>query len=71
MPKNDTKEANEIRIALRASEAAKAIGISSRLLATLVAEKRVPHVRINSVLLFPLRELQEWLTSQIDNEDKP
>lgn len=59
------------RLALRASQAAKALGISPRLLATLVAEKRVPHVRINSVLLFPVRELQDWLTSQIGKEGKP
>lgn len=59
------------KLALRSREAAKAIGISPRLLATLVAEKRVPHIRINSVLLFPIRELQDWLTSQIGKEGHP
>lgn len=60
-----------VTLALRAREAAKALGISPRLLATLVAEKRIPHVRINSVILFPVRELQEWLRSQICKEGQP
>lgn len=60
-----------IVLALRAREAAKALGISPRLLATLVAQKRVPHVRVNKALIFPIRELQDWLTSQIGKEGKP
>lgn len=60
-----------VTLALRAREAAKALGISPRLLATLVAEKRVPHVRVNKALVFPVRELQEWLTSQIGKGGHP
>ena len=59
---------SRVTLALRTREAAKALGISPRLLATLVAEKRVPHVRVNKALIFPVRELQEWLTSQIGKE---
>lgn len=51
-------------LALRTPQAAKALGISPRLLAKLVAERRVPHVRINSVLVFPVPELQRWLSEQ-------
>lgn len=58
-------------LALRSREAARALGISERLLAKLVAEKRVPHVRVNSVLLFPVRELREWLTAQVVKEGQP
>ncbi len=60
-----------VTLALRARDAAKAISISERLLATLVAQKRVPHVRINSVLLFPVRELQDWLTAESAKGGKP
>lgn len=70
-PSGSPRERSETTLALRATQAARALGISPRLLATLVAEKRVPHVRINSVLLFPVRELQDWLTSQVSKEGKP
>lgn len=56
------------KLALRSREAAKAIGISPRLLATLVAQKRVPHVRINSVLVFPVADLARWLSEQASKE---
>lgn len=58
------------KLALRFREAAKAIGISERLLATLVAEKRVPHLRVNTVVLFPIRELQQWLTAEAAKEGR-
>lgn len=55
-------------LALRSREAARALSISERLLATLVAEKRIPHLRINSAVVFPIRELQDWLTAQVGKE---
>lgn len=58
------------KLALRAREAAKAIGISPRLLATLVAQKRIPHLYINRALVIPVRELQDWLTSEAAKEAK-
>ncbi len=71
MNKDHPGEASDIRIALRAREAAKALGISPRLLATLVAERRVPHVRVNKALIFPVRELQDWLTGETAKGGKP
>ncbi len=58
-------------LALRTREAAQALRISPRLLSTLVAEGRIPHVRVNSVLLFPVRELQDWLTAQSGTQVQP
>lgn len=55
-------------LALRAREAARAIGISPRLLATLVAEKRIPYARINSVIVFPVAHLARWLSEQASGE---
>jgi hypothetical protein len=51
-------------LALRAPAAAKALGISPRLLATLTAEHRVPHVRLNKAVVYPVADLQRWLTDQ-------
>lgn len=51
-------------LALRSSEAAKALGISPRLLATLVAQNRIPHVRINRAVVFPVADLTRWLSEQ-------
>lgn len=63
--------APSVKLALRSKDAAKAMGISERLLATLVAEDRIPFVRINTAVLFPIRELQDWLTAQTGKEGQP
>jgi excisionase family DNA binding protein len=53
------------RLALRVSEAAAALGISRRLLQSLVQEGRVPHVRLGRRVVFPVTVLQAWLDSNI------
>ena len=55
-------------LALRPREAAKALGISPRLLWQLTKDGHVPCVRVGSgkrrTVLYPLAELQAWLTRQ-------
>jgi excisionase family DNA binding protein len=55
-------------LALRPREAAKALGISPRLLWQLTHDGHVPCVRVGSgrrkTVLYPLAELQAWLTRQ-------
>jgi excisionase family DNA binding protein len=55
-------------LALRPREAAKALGISPRLLWQLTKDGRVPCVRVGGVkrhtVLYPLSELQAWLSQQ-------
>ncbi len=60
--------AKPLVLALRAPQAAKAIGISPRLLATLTAERRVPFVRINKAVVYPVLDLQRWLSEQAGRE---
>lgn len=60
--------ASGITLALRAPQAAKALGISPRLLATLTAQRRVPFARINTVVVYPLPELQRWLSDEAAKE---
>lgn len=49
------------RLALRAREAAAALGISERLLWDWTRGEGVPHVRIGNVVLYPVGEVRQWL----------
>jgi len=55
-------------LALRPREAAKALGISPRLLWQLTHDGHIPAVRVGNgkrrMVLYPLAELQAWLTRQ-------
>jgi excisionase family DNA binding protein len=55
-------------LALRPREAAKALGISPRLLWQLTKDGKVPCVRVGAgkrkTVLYPLADLQAWLTRQ-------
>jgi excisionase family DNA binding protein len=55
-------------LALRPREAAKALGISPRLLWQLTKDGHVPCVRVGSgkrrTVLYPLADLQAWLSRQ-------
>ena len=51
-------------LALRCADAAKALGISARTLWTLTDKGAVPHVRVGSAVLYPVKELTDWLTKQ-------
>ncbi len=54
-------------LALRPPQAAKALGIGVRKLWELTADQSsgIPHVRVGKVILYPVRDLQEWLTAQV------
>jgi excisionase family DNA binding protein len=52
------------RLALRPKEAAKALGISERLLWSKTNADEIPHTRIGKAILYPLPELQRWLSEQ-------
>jgi excisionase family DNA binding protein len=55
-------------LALRPRDAAKALGISPRLLWQLTKDGHIPCVRVGSgkrrTVLYPLTDLQKWLTQQ-------
>jgi excisionase family DNA binding protein len=59
-------------LALRPREAAKALGISPRLLWQLTHDGHVPCVRVGTgkrrTVLYPVSELQAWLTRQAEAE---
>ena len=49
------------KLALNATEAAAALGISRRLLWAETKAQNIPHVRLGSRVLYPLAELRAWL----------
>ena len=51
-------------LALRPREAAAALGISERTLWGLKAQGRIPFVQVGRVTLYPVRELEAWLTAR-------
>jgi excisionase family DNA binding protein len=57
-------------LALRPRDAAKALGISPRLLWQLTKDGRVPCVRVGSgkrkTVLYPLADLKAWLSQQAE-----
>lgn len=54
-----------VRLALRAPEAAKAIGISERSLWSLTHDGDIPHFRVGTSLLYPVDALRRWLDEQV------
>lgn len=55
-------------LALRSADAAEALNISPRLLSTLTSENRIPHFHIGRVVLYPVAELEKWLSEQVSKE---
>ncbi len=63
---NDRQLERTPRLALRPKEAAKAIGISERKLWELTADRTsgIPHWRCGKCILYPVRELADWLAAR-------
>ena len=57
-------------LALRPREAARAIGISERLLWSRTRAGEIPHVRVGRCVLYPVAALEQWLAEQV-GRDKP
>ncbi len=55
---------NPRRLALRPKEAAKALGIGERLLWSMTNQNLIPHVRLGKAVLYPVAELERWLSEQ-------
>ncbi len=56
------------KLALRPREASKALGIGERLLWQLTADGRIPYIKVGRCTLYPVRELQDWLTERAGTE---
>ena len=58
--------AEQPSLALRPKHAAKALGIGTRKLWELTADRTsgIPHFRLGKAVLYPVRELQDWLSDR-------
>jgi hypothetical protein len=54
------------RLALRPVEAAAALGISERKLRDLLP--RLPHVRLDGVVVLPVHQLRKWLADRAESQ---
>jgi len=52
------------RLALRPREAARALGISERLLWSKTTTNEIPHCRIGRAVLYPVDRLRRWLAER-------
>ncbi|MHC5023148.1 MAG: helix-turn-helix domain-containing protein [Planctomycetota bacterium] len=59
-------------LGLRPKDAAKALGISERKLWELTADRTsgIPHTRCGKTILYPVRELTEWLAQCAARDSK-
>lgn len=64
MQTTNTQRIETTKLTLSAKEAAKAIGISPRLLWTLTDKGDVPHVRIGRRIVYPVAAIKEWMNAQ-------
>jgi len=55
------------RLALSIPEAAKAVGVSERLLRELLPD--IPHCRLGNRVVIPVAPLDEWLRKQSEKEE--
>lgn len=53
-------------LALRAKEAAAALGIGQRLLWELTNRNEIPHMKCGRCTLYPVQALQAWLAEQAE-----
>lgn len=61
---SDTPTSAPPVLALRAREAAAALGISTRTLWSLTACGEVPHLRLGRATLYPVAQLEVWLAER-------
>ena len=52
------------RLALRPKEAARALGIGTRLLWSLTNQNAIPHLRLGKAIVYPVDSLRTWLAEQ-------
>jgi excisionase family DNA binding protein len=60
---NDTTSV--VALALKPRDAAKALGISERLLWSWTNQGKIPCVRVGKRIIYPTQQLREWLASQV------
>ena len=58
------------RLALRPKEASKALGIGARLLWSMTNRGEIPHIKLGKAVLYPIAELERWLSEQVQKRGR-
>ncbi len=53
------------RLALRPREAAKALGVSERTLWSMTKAGKIPHARMDRIVMYPVDALRKWLDEMV------
>lgn len=56
-------------LALRPRQAAEAIGVSESTLERWTKERGIPVIRLDRAVLYPVREVADWLTSKTEGAE--
>jgi excisionase family DNA binding protein len=64
-----TVQSVQTALALRSREAARALGISPRLLWQLTHDGQIPFVRVGRTILYPMADLQAWLSRRAKGDN--
>lgn len=69
---DDHSKSFQFPLALRPRDAAAAIGVSERTLYSWAndPDSGIPVIRRGNTVLYPVRELQDWLAAQVKKEAK-
>lgn len=59
------------RVSLRPKDAALALGISERLLWEKTKSGEIPHCRLGRLILYPVRDLQDYLSRLVNEQERP
>lgn len=62
------KRADEPALALRPRDAARMLGVCRKTLYVWTKRGLLPHIRVGSVVLYPRRDLERWLTEMAGRE---
>lgn len=66
-----TRPTTPAPLALRPRDAARALGIGERLLWSLTNRGVVPHIKLGRAIVYPVRELQDWLAERAGKGARP
>jgi excisionase family DNA binding protein len=60
-----TPNGDGLHLALRPRQAARALGISERLLWSMTNRGEIPYLRIGTCVVYPIAELERWLAERV------
>lgn len=67
-PTQPARAVGTLALALRPRDAARALGIGTRLLWELTNRGEIPHLKLGRATLYPVAELERWLAARAEGK---